>query len=423
MIEAGFLLKILKLTGYFTFLYPVIMSIIWIIGGLYYWWRRERKNKNVKWPEAWPPVTILVPCHNEERSIEATCQALSSLDYPDYRVVFIDDASTDGTAEKLRRWTGSIPSFHLLRLTVNQGKARALNIGLNIAVHTPLTVVIDADTLVTPACLKWLAAPFCTQPRLGAVSGNPLVYNRNTLLENVQAAEFASILGLIKRSQRSLGRMLTVSGCITAFRTDVLKKVGGFSYRSATEDIDITWSIQRSYHEVWFEPRAIAFIQVPTTIKDYWKQRCRWSLGGWHLLRTHWGIFTSWNWRRLWPVYIDFVISYLWSFCFVLGTMLWFIAKLFWQKTLGLTPLPAWYGAILSFTCLLQFATALLCNHRYDRKLFRSFFWVPWYPIFFFCSGALTVVYTSIKGLFGDLESAGKWKSPTRNYLSGPLNI
>lgn len=88
--------------GYFTFLYPLTMSVIWVVGGLYFWWRRERKYEKGVGDGFLPPVTILVPCHNEAVSVEATCQALSILDYPDYRVVFIDDASTDCTAEIIR---------------------------------------------------------------------------------------------------------------------------------------------------------------------------------------------------------------------------------------------------------------------------------------------------------------------------------
>lgn len=409
--------------GYFTFLYPVIMSVVWIIGGLYFWWHKEKRKQRINFPRDWPAVTLLVPCHNEAVSLDATCSALSKLSYPDLRVVFIDDSSTDNTVDLIRKWLPKVPFFHLLRLTSNQGKAKALNCGLQGAVHTPITVIIDADTLITTDTLKWLVAPFTYQPRLGAVTGNPLVYNRDNLLENLQTAEFASILGLIKRSQRSLGRVLTISGCLTAFRTNVLKEIGGFSSRSATEDIDITWAMQKSFHEVWFEPRAVGYIQAPKTIKEFWQQRCRWALGGWHLLRSHKNIFSRWYWRRLWPVYLDFVISYVWSFCLVLGTLLWLITFIIGIKPIGLTPFPAWYGAVISFICLVQFGAALLTNHQYDSKLYHSFFWVPWYPLFYFSIGALTVVWTSYRGLFRELESAGKWKSPARHSLPGSWEI
>lgn len=411
------------LLGWYIFLYPLAMSILYVTAALYFWWRREKEPEKEKkfWPDLWPPVTILVPCHNEAASIAATATALQLLDYPDYRVVFIDDASTDETAEVIRRFLPSNSNFHLLRLEENQGKAQALNCALATAVTTPIIVVIDADTLLTPRALKHLVAPFCRQPRLGAVTGNPIALNRKNLLEKVQAAEFTSIIGLIKRSQRVLGRVLTVSGCVAAYRTEVLREVGGFSSRTATEDIDITWQIQRRFYEVWFAPQAVAFIQCPCRLKEYWKQRRRWALGGWHLLRTHRDIFKRWRWRYLYPVYLEVVLSYLWSFAFVFGTLLWLVTRLFWDHPVGFSPIPVWYGAILSLACIVQIITGLVLNHRYDPKLWRTIFWVPWYPLFFCVFGALTVVWTAPKGLFGSLTQAGRWKSPERIALyNGP---
>ncbi|MBC7106240.1 MAG: glycosyltransferase, partial [Firmicutes bacterium] len=100
------------------------MSAVWVVGGLYFWWRRERlpDGERKHWPARWPPVTILVPCHNEEKTVGATCENLRRLDYPDYRVVLIDDASRDGTLEALRREARLDRRFHVLRLLENQGK-------------------------------------------------------------------------------------------------------------------------------------------------------------------------------------------------------------------------------------------------------------------------------------------------------------
>ncbi|AOQ23155.1 Poly-beta-1,6-N-acetyl-D-glucosamine synthase [Moorella thermoacetica] len=401
--------------SYFVFLYPLVMSAVWITGGLYFWWRRERRpgeEKN-RWPEKWPPVTVLVPCHNEEVTIAATCENLRRLDYPDYRVLFVDDASADRTAEIIRDYVAAVPYFHLLRLEENRGKAGALNAALGL-VETPLVMVQDADTRLGADALKWLAAAFTRQPRLGAVTGNPIVMNRQGFWGKFQAVEFASIIGLIKRSQRVLGRVLTVSGCATIYRTEVLKKVGGFSTATATEDIDVTWRIQRAFYEVWFEPRARAFIQAPARLSQLWKQRKRWTLGGWHLLRSHWDVFKDWRWRRLWPVYADFVMGCVWAFCFVVAGVVWAVSLLFGLPPHGLSPLPAWHGAVASVVCVAQMAAAVAINNRYDPGLIRCLFWMPWYPLIFFAVEAVLVVWTAPRGLFGSMERAGKWQSPAR---------
>lgn len=414
------MIGIYSFLSWYVFIYPFYLSVVWVVLGVYYWWRREREPYKEKsnWPDLWPPVTILVPCYNESTSIAATCTSLMLLSYPNYQVVFINDASTDDTAAILEGILPYNKNFHLLNLEENCGKARALNYGLATSVSTSITVVIDADTLLTPSALKYLVAPFCTQPRLGAVTGNPLALKRNNLLEKLQTAEFSSIISLIKRAQRVVGRVFTVSGCAAAYRTEVLKEVGGFSPYTATEDIDITWRIQRHFHEVWFMPQAIAYIQCPATLKEYWKQRKRWALGGWHLLRTHKGIFKDFRYRYLYPAYLETVLSFFWSFVFVLGTAFWVATYLFALAPMGISPIPAWLGALISIACIVQMATSIFINRRYDPTLYRTFFWVPLYIFFFFVIGALTTVWTAPKGIFGNLEHAGRWESPERMTLS-----
>lgn len=401
--------------SWFVFIYPLALSALWTILGLYFWFRRERKPEQGKklWPETWPPITILVPCHNESAGIAKTCVSLELLSYPNYDVIFIDDASEDNTVDAIRPFLSQNSNFHLLRMKQNCGKAQALNCAL-IHVETSITIVIDADTILTPDSVNYLVAPFCSHPRLGAVTGNPLVSGRNNVLKKLQAAEFASIIGLIKRAQRVVSRVLTVSGCFSAYRTEVLRQVGGFSPHTATEDIDITWRIQRHFHEVWFMPQATAYIQCPSTIREYWKQRKRWAMGGWHLLRTHKDIFTSIKYRYLYLTYTEFVLSFLWSFLFVLGTLFWIVSSLFMSNPIGFSPIPTWYGAIISIMCVIQMAVALFINHKYDSELYKAFFWVPWYTLFLFAFGALTVIWSAPKGLFGSLEQAGKWESPKR---------
>ncbi|ERM90724.1 hypothetical protein O163_14400 [Caldanaerobacter subterraneus subsp. yonseiensis KB-1] len=62
-------------------------------------------------------------------------------------------------------------------------------------------------------------------------------------------------------------------------------------------------------------PQAVALIQSPATLREYWKQRKRWALGGWHLLQTHKdAIFILSILTLYWDTYGHFVLS-LAHFC------------------------------------------------------------------------------------------------------------
>lgn len=411
--------SIYQIIGYFMIGYPLGMAIVWIIGGLIYWWKNERlKQVDIEEPiEGWPYVTILIPCHNEEQIIANTCKQIYEIDYPKYRVVFIDDASSDNTSDAIRKWIRNVPNFHLLRIQENQGKSNALNTALAVTGSTPITIIMDADTLPHPKTVKILVKYLVKSNEIGAVTGNPIVYNRNNILEKLQAVEFTSIIGLIKRAQNLYGHIFSISGCITAFKTVALFQVGGFSAKTATEDIDITWRLQKASYQVVYIPQALAYIQVPNKPKEFWKQRKRWALGGWHLLRTHIDIFSRWNWRRLWPVYLDILLSYIWSLLFFGGGIIWLVTNyLLYEKKIGLNPYPN-YASILIIICIIQLTISIRLNRQYDKKIWKLYFLISLYPIFYFFIGALSVCRMSVKGIFKNLDSVGKWSSPTRINL------
>jgi poly-beta-1,6-N-acetyl-D-glucosamine synthase len=407
------LYSIAEIIFLFVFIYPVTLCIIWLVGGLYFVFQNERRRKYRKSLHKFLPfVTILVPCHNEENIIRTTCENLLSLDYVNYRVLFINDASTDHTADIIREYIENVPFFHLLSLQVNCGKAKALNTALEL-VNSPLVLVLDADTVLDKKALRHLAMPFILKRRIGAVTANVFPKNCSDFWEKLQSADFASIVGLIKRSQSIWGSIYTVSGCSTIYNTEVLRQVGGFSSYTATEDIDISWRIQRTSHRVLFEPKAVAYISVPKSLRQYIKQRKRWVLGGWHLLRQHKGIFTKTSLYRLWVVYIELVISLLWAFCFI-GTILFLVINFILHPQTVNSIIPGWNGAFASFLFMVQTLLGIMIGSRYNKSLIKSISAACWYPLAFFIINPTLAVVTSFKGLFGNSEKSSKWSSPKR---------
>ena len=214
------------------------------------------------------------------------------MDYPSYEVIVVNDGSTDDTAGVVRRYlhTGVV---RLLDKTVNEGKAMGLNDAIPLC-RGEIVVVLDADIVVTPGVLRALV-PHFESPRVGAVTGNPRVANRGSLLRNLQTLEFASIVSVQRRAQRIWGRVLTVSGAIAAFRKTALVDVGLFSPDMATEDIDMTWKLQRRFWDVRYEASAVVWMEVPPTLGELWKQRRRWARGLAQVLSKHRDVTVSWK--------------------------------------------------------------------------------------------------------------------------------
>ncbi len=143
------------------------------------------------------------------------------------------------------------PRLRVIHLAANQGKAVALKAGA-AAARGDLLVCIDGDALLDRDTAAWLVAPLIHYPHVGAVTGNPRIRTRSTLIGRIQVGEFSSIIGLIKRTQRIYGRVFTVSGVIAAFRRQALADVGYWSPDMITEDIDISWKLQLRHWDIFF---------------------------------------------------------------------------------------------------------------------------------------------------------------------------
>ena len=161
------------------------MGFIWIIGGLIFFWRRECGKQVFPDFSEYPFFSILVPCHNEEEQIEESVMFLQELAYPNYEIILIDDGSTDKTASKIHGLCEKHERVRGVYVKKNQGKASALNVGC-LAAKGEYILSIDADSLLDRNCLKWMAWHFLRFPRVGAVTGNPRVINRTTLLGKIQ---------------------------------------------------------------------------------------------------------------------------------------------------------------------------------------------------------------------------------------------
>lgn len=401
----------------FAFYYPIVMAFFWIAGGLYYYLRRERGQPLPENPppmERYPFVSILVPCFNEEEHIASTVAALSAQAYPEYEIIAINDGSSDATAERLDGLVTDHPRLRVVHLAQNQGKANALRMGA-LASNSEYLVCVDADAVLEPEATRWMVGHLMDGPRVGAVTGNPRVRNRTTLLGRMQIGEFSAIIGLIKRAQRTYGRLFTISGVICAFRRSALHGVGFWSDDMVTEDIDVSWRLQLAGWDIRYEPNALCWILMPESLRGLWSQRLRWACGGVEVLMSHGRSVLTWRKRRMWGVLAEYIVSLAWAYAMLAIIVLWLLG-LWFDMPPGLyvdTILPRWHGVVLGLVCMLQFATSLAIERRYERGLTGHFYWVIWYPIAFWMLGMLTAVVAFPRTLFRRRQRA-RWTSPDR---------
>jgi biofilm PGA synthesis N-glycosyltransferase PgaC len=403
---------------YFAYWYPMFMGYVWMVGALIYHVRWERQVPPVQQPPdlpGHPRVSILVPCHNEADNVSETIRALAALDYPDFEIVAINDGSSDDTGRILDREARHVPTLRVVHLAGNQGKAMALRAGALVA-DSEFLVCIDGDVILDRHAVRWMMWHLLTGPRVGAVTGNPRVRTRSTLLGRIQVAEFSSIIGLIKRAQRVYGRVFTVSGAVVAFRKAALQRVGYWDVDMVTEDIDISWKLQLDFSDVRYEPNALCWLLMPETLKGLWRQRLRWAQGGAEVILKHFVPLLDLRRRRMLLVFAEYLTSLLWAYAMAGTFVLYVLGKVTTMPGALYIPtlVPGWTGILIGTTCLLQFVLSLCIDARYERGLGRFYYWIVWYPMAYWLIAVLTAVAGFPRALLKRRGSRAVWTSPDR---------
>lgn len=115
-------------------------------------------------------VSIIIPCFNAERYVGEAIQSALDQTYPHCEIIVIDDGSTDGSLEIIKRFSGKIH----WETGANRGGAAARNTGLRLASGEYIQF-LDADDLLEPECveakvresLKFADTPICVCSPVG----------------------------------------------------------------------------------------------------------------------------------------------------------------------------------------------------------------------------------------------------------------
>jgi len=239
-----------------------------------------------------PKVAVLIPAYNEEKVIERTVQGALDSDYPNLRVIVIDDGSKDRTLEVTRRaFAAEEAAGRVIILNKpNGGKAETLNYGLEHIGDAELFVGIDADTIIAPDAISRMVPNFLN-PKVGAIAGNAKVGNRVNLWTRWQALEYITSQNFERRALNTMGAVSVVPGAIGAWRVSAVREAGGYHVDTVAEDADLTMALLRSGYRVEYEDRALAFTEAPTNANALMRQRFRWSFGILQAVWKHRGVF------------------------------------------------------------------------------------------------------------------------------------
>lgn len=264
-----------------------ILRLLFMLGLTLLERRRERclRLRELPVTDDLPLVSIIVPAYNEEVTVVSSLQNLLHQDYPNFNIIFVDDGSKDETYKRVTEAFSGHEKMTLLTKP-NGGKASALNYGIN---HTQAdyVVCIDADTKLSRNAISLMMTHFFadTEQRVGAVAGNVKVGNQCNYLTRWQAIEYTTSQNFERQAYAVINAITVVPGAIGAFRRSAIQDAGGFTSDTLAEDCDLTIRIIRAGYVVENENNAIAMTEAPERLRQFMKQRTRWSFG---VMQTFW---------------------------------------------------------------------------------------------------------------------------------------
>ncbi|MCI1923653.1 MAG: glycosyltransferase [Lentilactobacillus buchneri] len=396
----------------FVILYPVIVSMVWIIGSVFFSIQR-RQVPLINLHEGKPAdlVSVLIPAHNEADMLESVVVSVADMTYSKIELILINDGSQDATLSVMRRLVQKYKQqfpVKIVDVQPNKGKANALNQGAQIA-HGKFLLCLDADCYVDRHVLEPMLAQFYNNPRVGAVGGKPIVRNRTSILGRLELLEYVGVIDIIKRGQAFVtGHITTVSGVVVAYRKEALADVGWWNTDAITEDIDVTW---RLYHHQWqvvYCPQSVAWILVPEHIKDLVHQRRRWARGGFEVLFRNRGMLVTGRLSEQWLL-LDMILSDLWAISCAFVT-------LFYLMMVAFTGDLIMDGVILFLLLLIslvQFIIGYTDSKKSDFISWQDLLLLPLYVVFYWFINLISCL-TALGSFFLDPKHVGSWRSPDR---------
>lgn len=303
-----------------------------------------------------PPVTLVVPAHNEEQFIVESVRSLLTIDYPDLEIVVINDGSEDSTLEQLKqayqlrpskilyiRELPSAPVYGIYRsqneprlivLDKDAGgsKADAVNAGINAAT-SPYICVVDADSILERDSLLRIMAGVLSDPsRVVAVGGIVRVLNGvrviagelkevrlpKRAIEILQVIEYLRAFLIGREAWSKFNMLPIISGAFGVFRRDLVMSIGGFRGKAVGEDFDLIVRAHRFLQDsgkdyvIDFIPDPTCWTEVPADLRSLARQRARWHKG---LLDTLWPN-RDMLFRRRYGRVGSVILPYMWLFEF-----------------------------------------------------------------------------------------------------------
>lgn len=219
----------------------------------------KRKNNNKK-----TKVSIVIPNWNGKEFLKKCLPSIKKQSFKGFEVIIIDNGSTDGSLEYIRRY---YTSYKVISLKENIGFAPAVNLGI-IEACGDYIILINNDTELDAECIKNLVKAADLYPEVGMVAAKMVqFYNRNLIDsagDYIDAVGHADNIGrgeINDDRYKKSDYVFLVTGGGGLIKREVFERIGILDpdYFAYFEDVDLCFRAQLVGFKGWFESTAIIY--------------------------------------------------------------------------------------------------------------------------------------------------------------------
>jgi len=227
------------------------------------------------------PVSVIIPCYNEGKSIGKTIESILALNYPKemIEIIVVDDKSKDDSVEVVRRYAKKHKNVRLIVNKVNSGgAAEPTNIGIKAAKYDYIAVA-DADSYPDKDALRNMIGFLQEDKKVGGVASAVIAREPRNFIQYLQEIEYF-VISMNRKMLDFVDSVYVTPGPFALYRKKVLFEIGLFDTKNMTQDIEIVWRMNAHGYKARMSLASKVYTNTPSKFGVWWRQRIRWNIGG-----------------------------------------------------------------------------------------------------------------------------------------------
>lgn len=221
-----------------------------------------------------PNIHIILLNYNGYKDTIDCIKSLQSIDYPNYKIVIVDNNSTDESEENIINFINKMDNTHFIQTGKNLGFSGGNNVGIKYALENNADYIclLNNDTTVEPDFLTILTNQMEQDKSIGIAAGKIMYYSKPDVIWSAggfidERKCLGYHYGINQKDSEEFNNTKKVSfltGCLQLIRADVLKNIGLYDeeYFLYMEDVDFCYRARLNGYKLEYIPESKIYHKV-----------------------------------------------------------------------------------------------------------------------------------------------------------------